>query len=387
MELAQLAPHTQARIHKIVPAASCISNPVDAGGGTDPRAEYYGSISEAILEDPNIDALLLVGFFGGYALRYGETVAATENAVCLALGELMRKHGKPIVVQSHYAHFRTKALEILRKAGVPFQRHIEVAAECLACAADYSAAKARLASSSDGAASLQPGAVQIVQAAVKAGRDLLEPEARDLLKSYGIAMPPHRLLRSAADAEEAARKWGDAPLAMKVVSKDILHKSEAGGVRLNLTGAPALAQAFDAIKRAGLAYKPDAEIAGMLVTPMAQRGTELIIGVTRDPQFGRVIMLGLGGVFVEVIRDVVFRALPLSPADAHEMIGELRYKKMLEGARGAPPVDKEALADLLLRVSRIAALHPEIVEIDLNPVIARADGYTIADARVILSAQ
>jgi acetyltransferase len=387
MELAQLAPHTQARIHKIVPAASCISNPVDAGGGTDPRAEYYGSISEAILEDPNIDALLLVGFFGGYALRYGETVAATENAVCLALGELMRKHGKPIVVQSHYAHFRTKALEILRKAGVPFQRHIEVAAECLACAADYSAAKARLASSSDGAAGLQPGAVQIVQAAVKAGRDLLEPEARDLLKSYGIAMPPHRLLRSAADAEEAAREWGDAPLAMKVVSKDILHKSEAGGVRLNLAGAPALAQAFDAIKRAGLAHKPDAEIAGMLVTPMAQRGTELIVGVTRDPQFGRVIMLGLGGVFVEVIRDVVFRALPLSPADAHEMIGELRYKKMLEGARGAPPVDKEALADLLLRVSRIAALHPEIVEIDLNPVIARADGYTIADARVILSAQ
>jgi acetyltransferase len=96
-------------------------------------------------------------------------------------------------------------------------------------------------------------------------------------------------------------------------------------------------------------------------------------------------MFGLGGVFVEVIRDVVFRALPLSPADAHEMLGELRYKKMLEGARGAPPVDKEALADLLLRVSQIAASHPEIAEIDLNPVIARSDGYTIADARVILS--
>lgn len=386
MELAQLSEESQAKIHAIVPAASAISNPVDAGGGTDPRAEYYGSISKIILEDPNIDALLFVGFFGGYALRYGETVAATENAICHELGDLMRKHGKPIVVQSHYAHFRTQALDILRKGGVPFQRHIEVAAECLACAADYSAARRRIADSpAQASARVEAAAAKIVETASKEKRDLLETEARDLLKAYGIAIPPHLLLRSAGDAEAAIKQFANAPLALKVVSKDILHKSEAGGVKLNLTGAEALRNAFDAIKASGLAYKSGAEIAGMLVTPMAQRGTEVIIGVTRDPQFGPVIMFGLGGVFVEVIRDVVFRALPLTPADAQEMIGELRYKTMLDGARGAKPADKQALADLLLRVSQIATLHPEISEIDLNPVIARSDGYTIVDARVILN--
>ena len=386
MELAQLSEESQARIHAIVPAASAISNPVDAGGGTDPRAEYYGSISKIILEDPNIDALLFVGFFGGYTLRYGETVAATENAICHELGDLMRMHGKPIVVQSHYAHFRTQALDILRKSGVPFQRHIEVAAECLACAADYSAAKRRLADSPpQTGARAAPAAAKIVTGASREKRDLLETEARDLLQAHGIAMPPHRLLRTRDDADAAIRQFADAPLAMKVVSKDILHKSEAGGVRLDLTGAEALRSAFDAIQTSALAYKAGADIAGMLVTPMADRGTEVIIGVTRDPQFGPVIMFGLGGVFVEVIRDVVFRALPLAPADAHEMIAELRYKTMLDGARGAEPADKQALADLLLRVSQIASLHPEIAEIDLNPVIARSNGYTIVDARVILN--
>ena len=116
---------------------------------------------------------------------------------------------------------------------------------------------------------------------------------------------------------------------------------------------------------------------------MAGRGTEVIVGVTRDPQYGPVIMFGLGGVFVEVIGDVVFRALPLTLEDAHEMIAGLRYASMLDGARGAQPVDRPALADLLLRVSGIAQLHPKIAEIDLNPVIAHGEGYTIVDARML----
>lgn len=386
LELAKLTPETQAKIHAIVPNASAIANPIDAGGGTDPRAEYYGSISKAILEDPNIDALLLVGLFGGYTTRYGESVAATEHAVCVELGEMMRQYGKPIMVQAHYAHFKTESLDVLRKAGVPFQRHVEVAVQCLACAADYYAATTRLASApAPAAGSIEPAAARIVETAAKAGRDLLEPEARDLLKAYGIAMPRHMLMRSVSDAEAVAQAFGAVPLAMKVVSKEILHKSEAGGVKLDLVGAAALQVAFDDITRSTHAYRTDADIAGMVVTPMAKRGTEVIIGVMRDPQYGPVIMFGLGGVFVEVIRDVVFRALPLTPADAQEMIGELRYNAMLEGSRGAEPVDKAALANLLLRVSRLATLHPEIAEIDLNPIIAHSDGYSIVDARMILT--
>jgi acyl-CoA synthetase (NDP forming) len=383
--LAQLSPATQAKIHEIVPNATAISNPVDAGGGTDPRVEYYRSISEAILEDPNIDALLFVGLFGGYAMRWGESVAETEYAVCEELGEMMRKYGKPIMVQSHFAHLKTRSLDVLRKAGVPFQRHIEVAVDCLRAAADYQAAKTRLSAAAPTAGQVAPAAAKIVQMATRAGRNLLEPEAKDLLRAYDIAVPPQALMRSADNADAVVEALGSVPLAMKVVSKDILHKSEAGGVKLNLAGPRELASAFDEIRRSALAYRPGADIEGMLVTPMARRGTEVIIGVTRDPQYGPVIMFGLGGVFVEVIRDVVFRALPLTPADAQEMVAELRYKAMLDGARGAEPVDKAALTDLLLRVSALATLHPEIAEIDLNPVIAHADGYAIVDARMILA--
>jgi acetyltransferase len=172
---------------------------------------------------------------------------------------------------------------------------------------------------------------------------------------------------------------------MKIVSKDISHKSDAGGVRLDLIGVAALEVAFESIRRSVLAHEPGADIAAMLVTPMAKHGTEVIVGVTRDPQYGSVVMFGLGGVFVEVIRDVVFRALPLTPADALEMLTELRYKSMLDGIRGTEAVSKQALVDLILRVSHVAMMHPEIAEIDLNPVIANAEGYSIVDARIVLT--
>ena len=147
MILAQLTPETQKKLKAIVPNATALSNPVDAGGGTDPRAEYYGLCGRAILEDPNIDALLFVGFFGGYTLRYGESVAETENDWCTELAAMMKQYRKPIVVQTHYARFRTKALDILRNAGVPFYREIETAVQCLASLADYTAARQRLTES------------------------------------------------------------------------------------------------------------------------------------------------------------------------------------------------------------------------------------------------
>jgi acyl-CoA synthetase (NDP forming) len=384
--LAQLTPETQARIHAIVPNATAISNPVDAGGGTDPRAEYYGSISRIILEDPNIDGLLLVGFFGGYMHRYGDSVAATEQRVCVELGEMMRELGKPIMVQTHYGELRTPSIDVMRKAGIPFQRHVEIAVQCLASAADFHASRRRIALD-DAAApgTIAPAAARILATATKAGRDLLETEARALLAAYGVALAPHALVNDAAGITAAARTFADQAVAVKVVSADILHKSEAGGVKLGVVGEAGLQAACDEITRNATAYKPGARIEGMLVTPMADKGTEVIIGVLRDPQYGPVIVFGLGGVFVEVIRDAVFRALPITPADAREMISELRYGSMLDGARGAPPANREAIAQLLLEVSRIATLHPEIAEIDLNPVIARPEGCTIVDARIVLA--
>lgn len=383
--LAQLTEETQARIHAIVPNASAINNPVDAGGGTEPRAEYYGSISQAILEDPNIDALLLVGFFGGYAQRYGESVAAAENQVCVALSEMMHRYGKPVMVQSRSAYFKTEALNLLRKQGVPFQRHIEVAVQCLACAADYQAAKQRLLHSPPPPiASCAPRAATIIENAIETRRDLIEPEAIALLGAYVAPVLPYMLMQQSQDASRVIETLGEGPFAVKIVSKDILHKSESGGVLLDVRGKAALQSAFDMVRQRALIHRPDADLSGVLVTPMAARGTEIIMGMHRDDHYGPVIVFGLGGVFVEVIRDVVFRALPLSLADAHEMIGELRHQAILEGARGAPKVDRAQLAKLLVTVSSIAVAHPEIQEIDLNPVIAHADGCAIVDARILL---
>jgi acetyltransferase len=386
MILAQLTPETQKKLKAIVPNATALSNPVDAGGGTDPRAEYYGLCGRAILEDPNIDALLFVGFFGGYTLRYGESVAETENDWCTELAAMMKRYQKPIVVQTHYARFRTKALDILRKAGVPFYREIETAVQCLASLADYTTAKQRLTgSAAPQALTAQPGAIDIVQRARKVGRtSLLENEARDLLACYGVQVSQTVLARNAEDAANIVFALGEGPLALKVVSKDVLHKSDAGGVKLNVAGVDAIKRAIGDITASVKRHAPAAEIAGVLAAPMAGKGVEMIIGVTRDAQFGPVLMLGLGGVFVEVIRDVVFRALPVSKADVEEMVRDLRYKAMLDGTRGLPPVDKVALRELMLKVSALAGAHPQIVEIDLNPVIAHADGYTIADARMIV---
>jgi acetyltransferase len=171
---------------------------------------------------------------------------------------------------------------------------------------------------------------------------------------------------------------------MKIVSKDILHKTEAGGVKLTLRREDTMRKAFREIIEGARAYTADAEIEGVLVVPMARKGVEVIIGVSHDSIFGPVMMFGLGGVFVEILQDVVFRAIPLTRADGFEMLDAIKAKKILEGVRGAKPVDREALVDLLMKISALVQAHPEITEIDLNPVFAHDDGYTVVDARMIL---
>jgi acetyltransferase len=163
-----------------------------------------------------------------------------------------------------------------------------------------------------------------------------------------------------------------------------LHKSDAGGVRLKVSGETALRDAYREIIASARNYDPDADLHGVLVSPMAKSGIEIIIGVVHDPMFGPVMMFGLGGIFVEVLKDVSFRALPMSQVDAEEMIEEIHAGKILDGVRGALPVDKKELVDLMMKISQLALAHPEIREIDLNPVILRNDGLDVVDARMIL---
>ena len=182
-----------------------------------------------------------------------------------------------------------------------------------------------------------------------------------------------------------AAKQIDGSVAMKIVSPDILHKSDAGGVRLNLTTASEVRRAFADILADANKYDPSADIRGVLVAPMAETGLEVIIGTKIDDQFGPIIMFGLGGVLVEVLKDVSFRVLPLTLEEAGEMINEIKASVILGGVRGNPPVDKEALKKLLVKVSEIIESYPEIREMDLNPVIVREKGLSIVDARIILT--
>jgi acyl-CoA synthetase (NDP forming) len=217
-----------------------------------------------------------------------------------------------------------------------------------------------------------------------ATRALNEIETKALLSEAGIPVTAAELARTAAEATHTAERIGF-PVALKIVSPDIVHKSDIGGVRLGLASPQEVIAGFEAIMQSAGSAQPAARLDGVAVQPMAPAGgVEVIVGVSVDAQFGHVIMCGLGGVFVEVLQDVSFRLIPLQRRDARQMLSELRGRRLLEGVRGRPPVDAQALEDLFLRVSRLVEQRPEIRELDLNPVLAYPDGALAVDARALL---
>jgi acetate---CoA ligase (ADP-forming) len=387
LELPRLSSATEARLKTITPSASQLSNPVDAGGGTDPHPRYMPPCSREILADPAIDALLIVGYFGGYQVRYGAGIAEIENAAARELVALAGESGKVVMVQCHYAEFPTEAINILRAGGIIVVRSIEIAAACLAAAERFHDVSTRVRPSAEAQTVAAPAEALSIVAGARAQKrnSLLETEALRLLAAHGVAVPRSALLTAPDDAAALPPELLGVPVALKIVSRDILHKSDVGGVRLGVSGAAGIRNEAAALLSDIRNRCPGAEITGVLVTPMAGKGVEVIIGVTNDPQFGRVVMFGLGGVFVEVLNDVVLRALPLDRAEAGRMLDGIRGRALLEGVRGAPPADRDKLISLLLAVSRIAAAHPEISEIDLNPVIVNANGYSVVDARMLLA--
>ncbi|MEE9277531.1 MAG: acetate--CoA ligase family protein [Dehalococcoidia bacterium] len=225
----------------------------------------------------------------------------------------------------------------------------------------------------------------IIEAARSQGRTLLnEVEAKAILADAGIPVTPTKLAHGPDEAVTIAEQMGY-PVVLKVVADAITHKSDVGGVELDLADAGAVRAAFGRIEAAAHAAAPGATVQGVSVQRMAKPATEVIIGLTKDPQFGPVLMFGLGGVLVEVLKDVAFRVVPLEPRDAREMIREIQGFPVLEGYRGAPPADLGALEDVLLKLSQFAEAHPEVQELDLNPVFASDDGATAVDARIVLA--
>ena len=225
----------------------------------------------------------------------------------------------------------------------------------------------------------------IIEAARAQGRTLLnEVEAKTILAEAGIPVTPTKLATSPDEAVTVAAEMGY-PVALKVVSEAITHKSDIGGVELNLADEAAVRAAFDRIAAAAEAAAPGATIDGVSVQPMAPAGTEVIMGMTMDQQFGPVLMFGLGGVMVEVLKDVAFRVVPLEPRDAKQMLREIQGFPVLDGYRGSDPADLDTLESILLKLSAFAEANPEVNELDLNPVFAYADGAVAVDARIVLA--
>ena len=225
----------------------------------------------------------------------------------------------------------------------------------------------------------------IIDRARTEGRNILtEVESKQLLEEAGVPTTPARLATTREAAVEAARDVGF-PVVLKIVSPQITHKTDVGGVKLDLKSPEEVAAAFDEIVAAARAAAPDATVEGVSVQQMARPGIEVIVGVSTDPQFGPVVMFGLGGVLVEVLKDVSFRIIPIAPRDARQMIREIKGFPLLEGYRGQEPADLSALENLLLRVSDFVEKHPEVSELDLNPVFAYKDAALAVDARIVLS--
>ena len=374
LELPELDAETRKEIDPLLPSYASSQNPVDLTAQAT-REVGYARVIEILQRSPVIDMVVVVGSLATETLLRRDIVA---------LGRVAKTSTVPIAFCA-YTNASPAAVTLLAGAGIPAYTSMMNCAKALRALADYAEFQRRWAQRVEPAPMAVATTAAVGRRLRDAGPVLCEYEAKDLLAAYGVARPREEMADSEATAVAAAARIGY-PVALKVQSPDITHKTEAGAVALSIASEAELRDAYRRVRGAARAAHPGAEMRGVLVQQMAAAGVEMIVGVARDETFGPLLMLGLGGIYVEVLRDVAFAPAPLSPDDARDLLGQLRGARLLEGVRGAPPADVEALADLLVAVSRFAADHGDTVaEIDLNPVIVhpRGQGLSVVDALIV----
>ena len=386
MEVPVLSQDTQGKMKPFLLQGMPASNPIDYGGTAEENPHMITECVKVCMEDDQVDGIYITGFFGGFKDIIAPHVAELEEQTSRDLIDLVKKHKKPLFVHTSFARGAIKSLDILKSAGIPVMESSDRSTHCLSALMKFAMNKKKISQMHipGGEPKARPAIKTIFKKAQDEKRsNLLETESRDLLKEYGIPLPDAELVCDVEKAIEVARRLS-CPLAMKVVCPDIIHKSDAGGIRLDLKNEKDVEKAFEEIIENACKVTTKDRILGTLVSPMVDRGQECIIGMIRDPQFGPVIMFGLGGIFVEVLKDVSFRVAPLAEEDIDQMIMDIKGYKVLTGIRGEEPRDIDAIKDILAKVSEIAIDNPEINEIDLNPVIVHEKGASIVDSRVIL---
>ncbi|WP_030261101.1 acetate--CoA ligase family protein [Streptomyces violens] len=361
LSVPEFGPELAAALRASLPPSAGVGNPVDIAGAGERDITSFARTMQLLLAAPDTDAVLLTGYFGGYA-SYGERLAGAELATARELGELVRDYGKPVVV--HTMCPDSAAVEELRRQGMPVFAAVEDAAQCLGMLA-------RRAEPAD-----RPGLPEGEGSRPVADNGYWT--ARELVRAAGVAFPAARQVSTPDGAAEAARQIGGGPYVVKALG--LLHKSDAGGVALGLADP-------EAVRAAAQDMTDRLAPPGFCVEAMADlsRGVEIIVGVQRDPRFGPVAMAGLGGITTEVLRDVTFALAPLVPAQAKELLQRLGAARLLHGVRGRPAVDLDALAESVAAIATLAAEHPEIAELEVNPLLATPDGCLGLDARIVLA--
>ncbi|MBY0266504.1 MAG: acetate--CoA ligase family protein [Burkholderiales bacterium] len=368
LRVTELSAPTREALAQVIPAFGTTGNPVDVTGQFVARPELLLDSLCALMADPGVD-------IGIVWLQLMEKHADKLVKIFNKINGLINK---PWVVC--WVAAPAEALQQLRSAGIPVLRGAEPAVDAVAALARYAEARRNWQADAPSRAALQLPALKLPAAA----GPVSSLEGQALLQSCGVQTAAAKLATSADAAIAAAEALGY-PVVLKIESPDILHKTEAKGVALNLKDAAAVSAAYERLIGNAKTYKADARISGVLVQAMAEGTTELVIGLQRDPTFGPVVMVGLGGVLIEVFKDVVFRAAPVTEAEALRMLDELKSKVVLDGVRGAPPVDKKAVARMVSAVSRFgAAAGPRLRELDLNPVLAGPQGATAVDWLILL---
>ena len=398
--LATLAPETRDRLREVLGPAAAVANPVDVAGAADTDPGAFARALDVLAPDPAVGIVLVVGLFGGYGIRFSDSLTAPETQAAEAMAARMRALGKAMVVHSMYATHDSPPLEAFVDAGIPVIESLEAA--CRATVAlERRSRRGRAARWDPDGHPGEIGAVgssritsppphPAIRAARAEGRiTLTEVESRALLAAAGLAFPPAEVAESGGAAARAAERLG-CPVAVKLLSRRITHKSDAGGVVLDVADGTAAARAFEAIVSNAHAYARaeglPQEAWSVLVTPMLPAPTaELLIGACRDPQLGPILTLGSGGTNVEVLRDVTHRVLPIRPRDVEMMMGELRARPLLTGSRGRPPVSVAGIIRAARAVAGCVMAWSDVVEVEVNPLFAYADGAVPADARVVLS--
>jgi acetyl coenzyme A synthetase (ADP forming)-like protein len=375
LKMATLQTETVEFLRGSLPPACNVYNPIDVLG--DALADRYALGLEAACKDTGVDGVLCL---------LSPQIMTKPVEIAHALGAVSAKYGKPVLACFMGDVSVREGIKALAKHRIPNYKFPERAVSAFKAMSDYRNWLARPVETPPEFAVDKKRVKAVFQKAQSEGRlGLGDFEARDVLDAYGFKLTQSGLAKTADEAVVLADKIGY-PVVMKVASPDILHKSDIGAVKLNVADATAVRDTFELITYRAARYVPGADIWGITVQEMAPKGKEVIIGVTADPQFGPVLMFGLGGIYVEVLKDVVFRVAPLTRLDALEMVQGIKSFPLLKGVRGDKPVDLDAAVDAILRISQLVIDFPEIVELDVNPLLLYEKGSLALDMRIILAA-